>query len=468
MVTPKRLFKITATISLLVVIGLSAYGLNYLKRLGPMPAGYVSQTFCSGLFIAERDYDDIYANDITDLQRHLTHTQVEGNIISTKFGFWPFSYVSNMAYRPGLGCARLAQGSINDLEGPAFLERDIAQLSSQDLAWPYLINRPENVDTVALNAALKRAFSDTAVDYEARQNTRAVVIFHRGQLIAERYAEGFGPEIPLNSWSMTKSATSALIGILVGKGQLELADATGLMGWDNPSDLRSKVTVEHLLQMTSGLEFNEGYEEDPISDVNFMLMDAVDLVTFAERYPVTAEPGTRWRYQTASPVLLGRIIRNSFTSEEAYHHFPQTALFNKLGMHNAHYQMDGGGTYVGGAFLYATARDWARFGLMYLNDGVVNGEQILPKGWVEFSTTPTAASLKQRAYAAQFWLNQQGAYPMMPKVPADAYAARGHYGQSTVIIPSRQLVVVRMGQTFDRNAWDMEQFLVDVLAAISE
>jgi hypothetical protein len=134
MFTPKRLFKITATISLLVVIGLSVYGLNYLKRLGPMPAGYVSQTLCSGLFIAERDYDDIYANDITDLQRRLTQTQVEGNIISTKFGFWPFSYVSNMAYRPGLGCARLAQGSINDLEGPAFLERDIAPLSSQDLA----------------------------------------------------------------------------------------------------------------------------------------------------------------------------------------------------------------------------------------------------------------------------------------------------------------------------------------------
>ena len=116
--------------------------------------------------------------------------------------------------------------------------------------------------------------------------------------------------------------------------------------------------------------------------------------------------------------------------------------------------------------LYATARDWARFGLMYLNDGVVNGERILPEGWVELSTTPTDASLKARAYAAQFWLNRDSAFPMMPDVPEDAYAARGHYGQSTFIIPSRDLVVVRMGQSYRRDAWDMEQFLVGVLAAL--
>ena len=232
--------------------------------------------------------------------------------------------------------------------------------------------------------------------------------------------------------------------------------------------MRSEVTVGHLLHMTSGLEFNEGYEDDPISDVNYMLMKARDLPAFAAQYPVTAEPGTRWSYQTASPVLLGRIIRDSFTTEEAYHHFPQRELFNKLGMANAHYQMDGGGTYVGGAFLYATARDWARFGLMYLNDGVVNGERILPEGWVKLSTTPTDASLKARAYAAQFWLNQDSAQRMMPEVPKDAYAARGHYGQSTFIIPSRDLVVVRMGQSYSRDAWDMEQFLVDVLDALPQ
>ena len=199
-----------------------------------------------------------------------------------------------------------------------------------------------------------------------------------------------------------------------------------------------------------------------------MLMTARDLPAFAAQYPVTATPGTRWAYQTASPVLLGRILRDSFSSDEAYQHFPQRALFHKLGMNNAHYQMDGGGTYVGGAFMYATARDWARFGLLYLNDGVVNDERILPEGWVDLTTTPTEASLKSRAYAAQFWLNQPAASPMMPHIPNDAFAARGHYGQSTFIIPSRDLVVVRMGQTFNTKAWDMEGFLIDLLAALPQ
>lgn len=130
--------------------------------------------------------------------------------------------------------------------------------------------------------------------------------------------------------------------------------------------------------------------------------------------------------------------------------------------------MDGGGTYVGGAFMYATARDWARFGLLYLNDGLVNDERILPEGWVDLSTTPTEASLKSRAYAAQFWLNQPAASPMMPHIPNDAFAARGHYGQSTFVIPSRDLVVVRMGQTFNTKAWDMEGFLIDLLAALPQ
>lgn len=464
----KKLMKPAAIVALLVVVGVGVYGLQYLKRLGPLPSGYVSHAICSGVFIAGREFDEVLAEDVLELQRRMTRTELHGNVVITKFGFWPFGYTSKTVYRPGLGCARLEDGSLADLEGPAMLERDIPQEQLPGLAWPDLVTDPEGVDTAALDAALDRAFSDDAANYEERQNTRAIVIFHKGRLIAERYADGFGPQVPLNSWSMTKSATSALVGILVGKGQIDLAAPSGLEGWGDPGDLRSQVTVEHLLHMTSGLEFNEGYENDPISDVNSMLMKARDLPAFAAQFRVTAEPGTRWAYQTASPVLLGRIMRDSFSSEQAYHHFPQRELFNKLGMWNAHYQMDGGGTYVGGAFLYATARDWARFGLLYLNDGVVNGERILPEGWVELSTTPTDASLKARAYAAQFWLNAKSAERMMPAVPEDAYAARGHYGQSTFVIPSQDLVVVRMGQSYSRDAWDMEKFLVDVLAALPQ
>ena len=455
-------------LAFLLVVLLCVYALSYLSRLGPLPAGYVSHAVCSGVFIARREFDEVLAHDISALQRRLTRTKIAGNVVTTQFAFWPIGAASKTAYRPGLGCARFEHDLLTDLEGAAYLERNVAKGSLEGSTWPKVVMNPEGVDATRINAALDRAFFDDAIHYEERQNTRAIVVFYRNQLIAERYAEGFGPEVPLNSWSMTKSLTSALIGIAVGRGQIDLAAASGLNGWSDPEDLRSQVTVGHLLHMTSGLEFNEGYENDPISDVNLMLMTARDLPAFAAQYPVTAKPGTRWAYQTASPVLLGRILRDSFSSDEAYQHFPQRALFHKLGMNNAHYQMDGGGTYVGGAFMYATARDWARFGLLYLNDGVVNDERILPEGWVDLTTTPTEASLKSRAYAAQFWLNQPAASPMMPHIPNDAFAARGHYGQSTFIIPSRDLVVVRMGQTFNTKAWDMEGFLIDLLAALPQ
>lgn len=450
----------------LLVFG--AFALNYLKRLAPLPTGFVSHAVCSGVFIAGRDFDEVLAHDTMALQRRITDTEIEGNLVTTSFGVWPIGYVSKTLYRPGLGCARLDGSVISSLEGADSLVVEIPAVQSSALAWPELVAAPDDVDVEALADVVDRAFMDEAANYEERQNTRAIVIFYKGQLIAERYGDGFGPDVPLNSWSMTKSATSALIGILVGRGQIELNGKSGIEGWGDRDDLRADVTIEHLLHMTSGLEFNEGYENAPISDVNFMLMTARDLPEFAAAYPVTAEPGSTWSYQTASPVLLGRVIRNSFERDEDYHHFPQRALFNKLGMTNAHYQMDGGGTYVGGAFLYATARDWARFGRLYLNDGLVNGERILPEGWVRFSTTPTEASMKSNAYAAQFWLNAKSKHHWMPAVPEDAYAARGHYGQAVVIIPSYDLVVVRMGQSYASSSWDLERFLVDVLAALPE
>ena len=464
----KIVFKVLKIAVVILLVGGLLFIGNFLNRLGPLPTGYVAHSFCSNLFVSKRNYHDINSQDITALQRRLTSTQVNGNSVVSSFGFWPIGYTSISVYRPGLGCGQLAGETMAALEGPTSLQRDIPREQPAELEWPKLVRAPEGVNTKALKLAMDQAFADIAEDYEDRQNTRALIIFHKGQLIAEQYGEGFTPHTPLNSWSMTKSATSALIGILVKQGKINLQDKAQITGWDGADDLRSKVTIEHLLQMTSGLKFNEGYESDPISDVQLMLMNSRDLPAYAAKFPVTAEPGTRWSYQTASPVLLGRIIRDSFDSDEQYYHFPQRALFNKLGMRNAYYQADGAGTYVGGAFLYATARDWARFGLLYLNDGIVNGERILPEGWVEYSHTPTDASMKARAYGAQFWLNDKSANPWMPSIPEDAYAAQGHYGQAVIIIPSRVLVVVRMGQTYNGSAWNMELFLSETLAALPE
>ena len=439
---------------------------SFLHGVAPLASGFAAHTFCSNLFIAKRSFEDIEQYDLPEEQQLLTRSSVNGNVVTTHFGFWPVNYSSVAVYRPGLGCGQLAGGNMTDLEGPASIERALPEWQPDTLAWPELDTT--GIDIEQLNELLDRAFSDTAKTYVDRKNTRAVVIFHRDQLIAERYAEGFEATTPQNSWSMTKSATSALLGILVRDGRLDVSDPAPITEWQDPGDHRRNVTTEDLLFMVSGLEFNEGYENDPVSDVNRMLMNSRDLEAFAASFPVTAEPGTRWAYQTASSVLLGRVIREALADDDAYYHFAQRELFNPLGARNSHYQADGAGNYVGGAFLYATPRDWARFGLLYLNGGVFAGQRILPENWVDYSTTPTPASLEARAYGAQFWLNRKGKTQWMPSVPEDAYAARGHYGQSVIIIPSRHLVVVRMGQTFNPNAWDIEEFLVELLKLLPE
>lgn len=448
------------TLGLVTLVGVGYLG-HFLKSVAPMASGFAAHTLCSNLFIAKRRFEDISQFDLPNVQQLLTRSAVDGHTVTTDFGVWPVNYTSVAVYRPGIGCGQLAGGNMTDLEGPTSIKRALPERQPDSLAWPEL--NAAGVDTKRLNDILDRAFSDAATSYEDRKNTRAVIIFHRDQLIAERYAQGFDATTPQNSWSMTKSATSALIGILVRAGHLNLKDPAPITEWQNPDDPRRHVTTEDLLFMVSGLEFNEGYENDPISDVNQMLMNSRDLEAFAASFPITAKPGTRWSYQTASSVLLGRVIRETLQDDEAYYHFAQQELFNRLGARHSHYQADGAGNYVGGAFLYATPRDWARLGLLYLGDGVLAGERILPEGWVAYSTTPTPASLEARAYGGQFWLNTQNENQWMPAVPEDAYAARGHYGQSVIIIPSRQLVVVRMGQTFNPSVWDTEEFLVELL-----
>jgi CubicO group peptidase (beta-lactamase class C family) len=426
-----RLFGLTTGLIIVAGVGYLGY---FFKAVAPMASGFAAHALCSNLFIAKRQFEDIEKFDLPAVQQLLTRSIVDGHTVTTDFGIWPISYTSVSVFRSGLGCGQLAGGNLTDLEGPASIERVLPERQSNALAWPEL--NTTGVDTNRLNDVLDRAFSDTATNYEDRKNTRAVVIFHRDQLIAERYAEGFDATTPQNSWSMTKSATSALVGILARDGRLSLKDPAPITEWQSVDDPRGQVTTEDLLFMVSGLEFNEGYENDPISDVNRMLMNSRDLEAFAASFPVTAEPGTRWAYQTASSVLLGRVIRETLPDDDAYYHFAQQELFNRLGARHSHYQADGAGNYVGGAFLYATPRDWARFGLLYLNDGVFAGERILPEGWVEYSTIPSPASLEARAYGAQFWLNTRGKNQWMPAVPEDTYAARGHYGQSLIIIPS--------------------------------
>jgi CubicO group peptidase (beta-lactamase class C family) len=311
--------------------------------------------------------------------------------------------------------------------------------------------------------ALEAAFTEPGGDVV--RNTRAVVIVHGGRIIAERYAGGVGAATSLPGWSMTKSVNSALVGVLAGAGRLRLDGAALLPEWRG--DGRSEITLEQLLWMSSGLQFDEDY--GPRGEATRLLFGAADVAAKSAARPLAHEPGTVWSYSSATSNILARIVRDSAAAGFAeYLMYPRRVLFDRIGMHSAVMEPDAAGTFVASSFMYATARDWARFGLLYLRDGVWDGERVLPEGWVAYSTQPAPAARRGR-YGAQWWLNageaDDASLRPMPRLPRDTYWAAGFEGQYVVVVPSADLVVVRLGLSRPERAWDIGAFMEQVLAA---
>ena len=268
--------------------------------------------------------------------------------------------------------------------------------------------------------------------------------------------------------SVAKSFTSALVGILVGQGKLKVEDPAPIAEWHGKDDPRATITLDNLLRMSSGLEFEENYTKMK-SDTTFQFVGG-DLAGFSAAKPLEAPPGTRWQYSTGTSNILGRIVRQAAgaTFAEAFA-FPRRALFDKLGMRDTVMEVDAAGNFVGGSFIFASVRDYARLGLLYLRDGVWNGERILPEGWVAYTRTPTAHAPENRGYGAQFWLNT-GTNPAVqrwPALPADTYAMNGHQGQHVVIVPSRDAIIVRVGLS-EFDSWKIEDFVERALKALPE
>jgi CubicO group peptidase (beta-lactamase class C family) len=301
----------------------------------------------------------------------------------------------------------------------------------------------------------------------APRRTRAVVVVHGGRIIAERYASGYGPHTRFTGWSMTKSVTNALVGILAGRGALAVSATHLRPEWTGPGDARAAISLHHLLTMSSGLQFDESYS--PRGGATRMLFVAPDAAAVAAASGLSHEPGAHWSYSSATTNIISAVVRSTFRSQEDYLAFPRRALFEPTGMSSAVLEPDPAGTFVGSSFMYATARDWARFGLLYLEDGVWNGERILPEGWVEYSVSPAAAAPLGR-YGAQWWLNAgepaDTTRRFWPQLPRDVFWASGFQGQYVAVVPSRDLVVVRLGVTADEQAFDMGEFLHRVLGAL--
>ena len=318
------------------------------------------------------------------------------------------------------------------------------------------------IDAAQLDAALDWAIG------QRDQNTRAFVVVYRGKVIGERYAEGFTNDTPQISWSQGKSITAALIGILVGQGELDLDEPAPIAEWSGPRDPRRQITLRNLLNMSSGLDF-ENYglgrlDSWSAANEHFRIyFDSVNVFEHATNQPLEIPPGSQFRYRNSDPLTLGRIVREKVEVRgDSYLTFPQRALFDRIGARNFVLETDAWGNFIMTGYDFGSAWDWARFGLLHLQDGVFAGERVLPEGWVDFISSPAPGD-PSNGYGGLFWLNRGGS---MDRVPADAFWPAGFMGQLTVVIPSAEMVVVRLGPSPRGSNGFMNEAIGRVLEAV--
>jgi len=325
------------------------------------------------------------------------------------------------------------------------------------------------IDRRKMRKALDKAFEEPFDNDKLIRGTRGVAVIYDGQLVAERYAPGYSKDTPIIAWSMTKSIVSSLVGILVKQGKLDIYQPAPVPEWQDSSDPRHAITTDQLLRMSSGLKFTEEYSPQLV-DVVVMLYGTIDAGRYAASLPMNAKPDEKWYYSSGTTNILSRILRQQLGDHATYLAFPNKELFNKLGMHRTIMEPDASGTYVGSSYCYTTPRDMARFGQFLMQDGVWEGERILPEGWVAYSTTPTPKNPRGE-YGAQLWLNRgEPGNPenrRWPHLPLDAFGFSGFEGQSVAVIPSRNAVIVRMGRTSGGlKAWNQDEFMGNVLEAL--
>lgn len=353
------------------------------------------------------------------------------------------------ARRSGRARGLVAALSLALLAGCGGGEKAESPLSPQAMA---AIGTRPGAPREALARAVDELFTDPMLG-----ETRALVVMHRGRIVAERYAPGYGPNTKLIGWSMSKTITGVLIGLLISDGRLTLDESAPVPSWQRPGDPRGEITLRQLLQMRSGLRHVETATPAGDADtVRMLVLDGRDdMAAYAEAQPLVAEPGSRWEYSTATSVILADIAARTLTDSrdpaarrQAVSDYLRSRLFIPAGMTSATPEFDASGTMIGGSMIHATARDWAKFGEFLRNNGMVNGARIVPSDWVRFMLTPAPHN---PGYGAQIWLNRHqpsGEEELFPaRGKANIFAAIGHLGQYVIVSPDQELTVVRLGKT---------------------
>ncbi len=414
----------------------------------PVISGYGAKNMCSAYFLQHRDPATIIKEDLFfpislgKFEIDEKDSSVTGSVLGLA--------KRKAIYRSATGATLINDFEESEVRKQVFIIPPPPSINSDSILWPVgNLDRGDNFPSfnkLALDTAIRSA------------EARAVLVVYDGRIIAEEYASGFDKNTVMPGWSMAKSITAAMIGLLVKEGKIVVDAPAPINEWKGTS--KEKITTKQLLQQISGLDFSEVYFRP--SNVNTMLWSRGDMAGYAASRPLKAEPGTVFNYSGGNTNILSGIIRDK-VGEKDYAAFPYTNLFYKINAYSFLLEPDASGTYVGSSFCYATARDYARFGMLYYNNGQWNGEQVLPPGWVEESVQPSLGD-KQKKYGYQFKLNgvdESGSKRMYPDSPADMYFADGFAGQNIFIIPSEKLVLVRLGM----RDYDDNKFIREVIAA---
>jgi CubicO group peptidase (beta-lactamase class C family) len=429
---------------------------------------------CNGLFASNRSVDQIYAQELGGMGTPMTPSRVEidhgRKAVAVGVGGADPVPAMRSAHREGLGCVVMAPDqTFADIDKLPILRLPPVPGDPAAIPWPdgdRLEKRPlpAGVNEAALKAASDWAFDRVAHGGHAGQVTISLMVVQRGTILHERYAPGVNMHTRTRTWSTAKSIASTLIGIAVGKGLLKLDDPLPFE-WPpdeaaSDNDPRRQITLRHVLHMSSGLyPVDNDYGRAIGSPLAYWA--GWDSAYHARDRGLIRQPGTTWDYENYDTLLAVLALKKALGNDKAYLEFPRRALLDRIGMRNTVPGVDRFGNYVLSSQVYTNARDLARFGLLYLNRGRWNGEQIVPEAWVDFVRTPAAASRKNgNDYGGQWWLVPDS----RTDLPQDAYSTLGARGQFVVVVPSYDLIVVRRGLDWQRGGRALSQW--DLLAEV--
>ena len=442
-------FRFLVAILLLGILGLGGWLTFVRPELLPLASAYAAKIVCSNVFIAKRDADAVIRTDVQIAVHRVVKLMkididtANRRVEAALFGLFGTRYA---AYAEGRGCTLVSKHEVAARAAAPLL----LPVAAADVLWP-----AGEAAQLSDDRRLRAALNDPVLQ---GPGMRAIVVVHDGRIVGEAYGEGFNASTPLLGWSMTKTVNAALVGMAIKDGKLSL-DQKGLFPpW--AGDARADISVADLMAMSSGLEFNE--DKGLLNDAARMEFLARDAAAFARDKVLVAAPGATFHYGSGSAVLLARIWQNAIGAAAGA--FPQERLFKPLGMTSAVLEFDPSGTFLGEAFLYANAHDWARFGEFLRLGGEWNGQQLLPPGFVDYMRSPAPASDEGHGPVygrGQLWLAPGLGFAL----PADTFMLNGHLRQTITVIPSRKLVILRMGLTREDIGFSNAKLLQAIVAA---